>query len=100
MKDKTPEERAQFQTSLMKTKLSLDSGQLNHVQAINLKYALKNDPIIKSDASKLSKFKQLKTLQKEKDGELKKVFTAEQYKQYQAFEEEMKEKMKSKMGQQ
>jgi hypothetical protein len=100
MKDKTPEERAQFQTGLMKAKLSLDSGQLTRVQAINLKYALKNDPIIKSDISKFSKFRQIKALQKEKDGELKKVFTAEQYKQYQAFEAEMKEKMKAKMGQQ
>ncbi|MBD1386692.1 hypothetical protein IDJ75_15520 [Mucilaginibacter rigui] len=100
MKDKKPEERALFQTSLMKNKLSLDSVQLTKVQAINLKYALKNDPIIKGNGSKFSKFKQIKALQKEKDGELKKIFTAEQYKQYQAFEAEIKEKMKAKMGQQ
>jgi len=100
MKDKTPEERAQFQTGLLKSKLSLDSRQVTQVQAINLKYALKNDPIMKSDAGKFSKFKQIKALQKEKDLELKKVFTAEQFKQYQAFEAEIKDKMKAKMSQQ
>jgi hypothetical protein len=98
--DKTPEERAQFQTNLLKSKLNLDSGQVTRLQAINLKYALKNDPIIKSDAGKFSRFRQIKALQKEKDEELKKIFTAEQYKQYEAFKTEMKDKMKEKMGQQ
>lgn len=97
--DKTPEERAQFQTNLMKSKLNLDSGQVTQLQAINLKYALKTDPIIKSDAGKFSRFRQIKALQKEKDEELKKIFTAEQYKQYEAFKTEMKDKMKEKMGQ-
>jgi hypothetical protein len=98
--DKTPEERAQFQTNLLKSKLNLDSGHVTRLQAINLKYALKNDPIIKSDAGKFSRFRQIKALQKEKDEELKKIFTAEQYKQYEAFKTEMKDKMKEKMGQQ
>lgn len=82
----------------MKSKLNLSPGQLGQVQATNLKYALKNDSIIKSDASKLSRFKQIKALQKEKDGELKKVFSADQYKQYQVFQAELKDKMKAKMG--
>jgi anion-transporting ArsA/GET3 family ATPase len=93
LKNKTPEERAQLLTSLMKTRLNLDTGQLAQIQTINLKYALKNEPIIKSDANKLTKLKQLKALQKKKEDELKKVFTAEQYKQYQAFEAEMKGKI-------
>ncbi|WP_412469279.1 hypothetical protein [Pedobacter sp. KLB.chiD] len=93
LKNKTPEERAQLLTKLMKTRLSLDTGQLARLKVINLKYALKNEPIIKSDAGKLAKLKQFKALQKEKNAELKKVFTAEQYNQYQAFEAEMKEKI-------
>ncbi|MFS2189768.1 hypothetical protein ACCC92_24040 [Mucilaginibacter sp. Mucisp84] len=96
MQDKTPQERAKFQTEMMKSKLGLDSMQASQVEALNLKYALKNEPILKSDNSKLSKFKQLRSLQKEKESELKKVFTSEQYKQYQDFKEEMKAQLKEK----
>ena len=96
MQDRTPQERARFQTEMMKTKFGLDSIQLNQVEAINLKYALKNDPVIKSGDSKLSKFRQIKSSQKEKEAELKKIFTAEQYKQYQAFQDEMKAQLKEK----
>jgi hypothetical protein len=99
IQDKTPEERAQFQTVLMKSKLGLDSQQVIQVQSINLKYALKNDQVFKSDAGKLTRFKQLKASQKEKDGELKKIFSAEQFKQYEAYQAEMKDKMKEKRRQ-
>lgn len=96
MQDKTPQERAKFQTEMMKNKLGLDSVQLNQVKTINLKYALKNEPVLRSDNNKLSKFRQLKSSQNEKDAELKKVFTTEQYRQYQAFQQEMKGQLKEK----
>ncbi|RKR81956.1 hypothetical protein BDD43_2118 [Mucilaginibacter gracilis] len=99
MKNKTPEQRAQFQTGLMKGKLQLDTVQIVKVQAINLKYAQKMEPIIKGDDGKLKKYRAAMAIQKDKDEELKKVFSAEQYKQYQAFEAELKAKMKDKMGQ-
>jgi uncharacterized SAM-dependent methyltransferase len=95
-KDKTPEERAKFQTDMMKNKLSLKADQEVKVQAINLNYAEKFDPIIKSNDNKLSRFMRAMDLQKAKDAELKKVFTAEQYKQYEAIESELKAKMKGK----
>jgi hypothetical protein len=98
LKNKTPEQRAAFQTSMMKSKLNLDSDQATKVQAINLKYAQKFEPIIKSDDSRFSRFRQAKALQKAKDAELKTVFTASQYKQYQDFEAEMKDKLKDKMA--
>jgi hypothetical protein len=93
---KTPEERAQMQTKIMKSKLSLDSLQATKVQAINLKYALKTDPILKSDAGKFKKLKKIKALQEEKDDELKQVLTADQFKQYQALKERLKEKIKER----
>jgi len=100
MQDKTPQERAKFQTAIMKSKLGLDSVQLEQVEAINLKYALKNEPVIKSDDSKFSKFKQLKSTQKEKEAELKKILTAKQFKQYQAFQDEMKAQLKERRKEQ
>ncbi|MDR6941675.1 hypothetical protein [Mucilaginibacter pocheonensis] len=98
LKNKTPEQRAAFQTSMMKSKLNLDSDQVSKVHVINLKYAQKFEPIFKSDDSRFSRFRQAKTLQKAKDAELKTVFTASQYKQYQDFEADMKEKLKEKMA--
>ncbi|MBE9463691.1 hypothetical protein ACFP1I_32240 [Dyadobacter subterraneus] len=96
MQDRTPQERAKFQTEMMKNKLDLDSVQLNQVKAINLKYALKNEPVIKSSDSKFSKFRQIRSSQKEKQAELKKVLNTEQFKQYQAFQDEMKAQLKEK----
>ena len=94
--DKTPEQRAEALTAVMKSKLQLNPEQVPRVQAINLAYVLKNEPVIKSDARKRAKFKQLKALQKDKDNELEKVLTAEQFKQYQALKEELKEKIKER----
>lgn len=94
LKDKTPEQRAQMQTNMMKAKLKLDSAQVLKVQGINLKYAQKLDPVIKGDGGKLSKFRQLKSIQKDKEKELKVVFTANQFKEYQQLQAEMKEKLK------
>jgi hypothetical protein len=94
LKNSTPEERAQFQTEWMKKKLALDAAQIEQVQSINEKYARKNDPVLKGDAGKLSKFKQLKSLQKEKDFELKRVLTGEQFKMYESIQAEIKSKMK------
>jgi len=96
MQDKTPQERAKLQTEMMKNKLGLDSSQVKQIEAINLKYAVSNEPVLKGGGSKLAKFKQLRSSQKEKDTELKKIFTPEQYKQYQDFQDEMKAQLKEK----
>lgn len=96
MQDKTPQERAAFQTEMMKNKLGLDSAQLNEVKSINLKYALKNEPVIRSGDSKLAKLRKLNSSQNEKQAELKKVLTTEQYGQYQAFQDEMKAELKER----
>jgi len=94
----TPQQRAEYQTGLMKTRLHLDTQQIVKVKAVNLKYALKFQPIIKSDDSKFSKFRQFKKLQEAKDAELKGIFNAGQFKLYQDYENEIREKMKEKAG--
>ncbi|EHQ25136.1 hypothetical protein [Mucilaginibacter paludis] len=95
LKSKTPEQRAAYQTTLMKTKLQLDTNQVVKVQAINLKYALQFDPILKGDGGRMAKFRQAMSIQKAKDADLKTALTADQYKLYQQYEAEMKEKLKS-----
>jgi hypothetical protein len=81
---------------MMKSKLKLDTQQMVKVRAINIKYALKFQPIIKSDDSRFSKLKQAMALQGQKDDELKGVFTDAQFKQYKDFENDMRKKMQSK----
>ncbi len=57
LKQTTPEQRAKMQTEWMRTKLALNTKQVEQVYALNLQYAQKNDPIIQSNEGRLSKFK-------------------------------------------
>jgi len=99
IKNSTPEQRAKLQTKMMTTKLVLDTVTSQKVYAINLKANQKLDPILKGDAStgRFAKLRQMKSIDDDKDKELKSTLTADQYKQYEAMKEEMKEKMKEKM---
>ena len=93
-KNKTPAQRAQTQTNMMKTKLNLDSAQTLAVQGINLKYAQQLDPVLKGDGGKFAKYRKMKSIMEQKDKDLKKVFSADQYKQYKELEAQMKDKLK------
>jgi anion-transporting ArsA/GET3 family ATPase len=96
LKAMTPQQRADYQTGQMKTKLHLDTQQIVKVKVVNLKYAQKIEPLIKSDDSRFTKFREFKKLQAAKDAELKGIFNAGQFKLYQDYESDMKEKMKEK----
>lgn len=96
LKDSTPEQRAKMQTEWMKTKLALNTTQVQQVYALNLQYAQKNDPVIQSNEGKLAKFKKLKALQKEKSDALSQILDAGQYKKYQELEDQMVQKFKEK----
>jgi DNA primase large subunit len=97
LKNRTPEEKATGLTMIMKTKLNLDTAQTTKVKVINLKYAQKTEEVTKADDGKFAKFKKLRDIQKDKDADLKGILNADQFKQYQALEDEIKEKMKEKM---
>ncbi|WP_295654765.1 hypothetical protein [uncultured Mucilaginibacter sp.] len=99
IKTSTPEQRTNLQTKMMTSKLNLDTVTSQKVYAINLKANQKLDPLLKGDASggRFAKLRQMKSIEDDKDKELKKVLNPDQYKQYEAMKEEMKEKMKEKM---
>ncbi len=94
--NKTPEERAKVQTEWMQTELSLDSTQIEKVYQINLKYANKLDGIKNSSEDRMQKFKKFKALSSDKDKDLKKVFSNEQFKIYQKKKDELRSKMKNR----
>lgn len=96
LKDTTPEQRAKMQTEWMTTKLALNTSQVQQVSALNLQYAQKNEPIIQCNEGKLSKFKKLKALQKEKSNALSQILDAGQYKEYQEIKDQMIQTLKQK----
>ncbi|BAV04248.1 hypothetical protein SAMN05421788_10423 [Filimonas lacunae] len=96
-KNTTPEQRAQVQTNLMKSKLQLTDDQTTKVAAINLKYAKQMEPVIKGDGGKMAKFKQAKKINESKEAELKTVFTEEQFASYEKGKEEMKQEVMKKI---
>ena len=94
---KSPEDKAKAITGWMKSNLKLTDDQVKKVYPINEKYAAKNQELQTSTASKMGKLKTLKANDKAKDAELKSIFTADQFSQYQAKKEELKEKFKEEM---
>ncbi len=93
---RTPEGRAAALTEKMKTELSLTDDQYPSVQAINLKYALKNEQIFKGSEGKFAKFRALKSSQKDKSKEMKAILTSDQYKKYEEMMKEMAEEFKNR----
>lgn len=93
-KNSTPEERAQMQTEYLKTNLGLDEQQTQKVSGINLKYAEKMQSVLQGSGGRFAKMKAAKSVNQEKDAELKQVFTSEQAKKYDEMKAEMKAKMK------
>jgi protein CpxP len=87
----TPEERAKRQTEKMKESLKLTSVQEPKVSAINLKYANKMEDVRKMSDTAAQR-KSTQALNKQKEGELKTVLTAEQFKLYLKQVEELKAK--------
>lgn len=91
-----PEERTRTLTDKMKEKLPLaDSIEYQKVYDINLKYTKKMSEAFKNADSKMAKFKAIKSVQKEKDKELKSILSKAQYKNYEAMMDEAKQRMKS-----
>nr|WP_295927707.1 hypothetical protein [uncultured Dyadobacter sp.] len=97
--DKPARERAEAQTQRMAASLGLDSVQTEKVGRINLRYAQKVDPVVQGNGNRMSKLKAVRTLQKEKEGELKQVLNQQQFEQFkqqqQAMKDEIKERRKS-----
>ncbi|WP_353719849.1 hypothetical protein [Dyadobacter sp. 676] len=97
--DKPANERAAAQTQRMTTSLQLDSVQAGKVARINLTYAQRMEPVMRGNGSRISKLKAIRTMQKEKEAELKQVLTREQFEQFkqqqQAVKDEIKERRKS-----
>ncbi|MBN9299493.1 MAG: hypothetical protein J0I41_21005 [Filimonas sp.] len=102
------EQAAELQTKMMTAQLDLTDEQVPQVYQVNLKETqemMGDAAKLKGAKRKLQKFKAAKALKsdsKDKDKELKKILTSDQYSKYEKSEQEMqammKEKMKEKKG--
>jgi hypothetical protein len=97
LKNTTPAERATAQTAMMKKKLGLSAEQGPKVEAINLKYAEKMQPVLEDSSGPLMKMRAMESINQEKEGELKTVLSPAQFQKYLAGKEEMREKIEQKL---
>ena len=96
--ERPPEERAEIQTKIMKYALALsDSSRIDNVHGINLKYASKMEKLTDSDGNRRAKFRKMRSLSEEKDNELKKALTSEQYEEYLVLKEQWRERLIDEM---
>ena len=93
-----PEDVAKRQTEALKKEISLTNEQEPKVKAIYLKYAKKQDESMKagqgtdwqsmSDEDRTKRREEWQKTTEERDKEIKKVITAEQYKKYEKWRDE------------
>lgn len=91
----TPVDMAKRQTEQMKEYITLSKSEETKVNEINLKYAKKAEELRTgvsfrdmTDKQREEMRKKMEAQQEEKDKELKKIFSADQWKKYEKYKEE------------
>lgn len=86
----TPESRTTQIDSMMQIGLSLNSYQLPIVHNINLHYSQRvEDEVVTQDIGDWTRYRRLMKIQKDKDIELKRVLTEDQFEKYEKKRDEM-----------
>ncbi len=97
--NRSPEEMAKQQTEWMTKELTLDEGQVEKVSVINLKYSKDLQKTWQQNQGNREAMRSAMTkLTEEKDKELKKVLTEDQFKLYQKKVAERRAQMRSQRG--
>jgi len=97
LKNTTPVERASLQTELMKSMLALTAEQTQAVADLNLKYANRMEPIIKGSSNSLSKMFQTRKINNEKETELKRILSAQQWEKFNSSRDEMRQQFEERI---
>ncbi|MEI6899854.1 MAG: hypothetical protein WCL00_08250 [Bacteroidota bacterium] len=85
-----PEDRAKRQTEMMKEALNLTAAQEPKISALNLKYAKKMEEVRAASKDTAVIRKNANALNTQKDVELKKILTPEQFTQYEKIIADLK----------
>jgi hypothetical protein len=94
----SPGQRAESQTRFMKTKLDLSDDVAIKVEAINLEYAEKVEPVLKGSSLALIKKHDIEGIQEQKDNALRLVLTAQQFDIYVNSKDELKQALKQDLS--
>ncbi len=97
IKNISPEQMAERQTTQMSERLDLEPNQIIAVKAINLKYAKKMQVISQQGRSR-SKMKAFKNMNKDKNAEMQNALSKEQYEGYEEIMEEMRSQLRKRRG--
>ena len=87
------DETASVQDDFLAEALSLTPEQREKLGQINRKYADEVDLILRSDDYRSRKARRFRSAMANKDRELKKVFSKEQYRMYERIREEMRQRL-------
>lgn len=96
----SPEDMAKRQTEQMGEYIKMDKALTTKVNDLNLKYAKKSQELRAggnfmdmSDSQREKMRAQMTAQQEEKDKEMKKILSADQWKQYEKYREEARQRM-------
>jgi parvulin-like peptidyl-prolyl isomerase len=99
----SPEDMAKRQTEQMGEYIKMDKAITTKVQDLNLKYAKKSQELRAggnfmdmSDSQREKMRAQMTAQQEEKDKEMKKILSADQWKQYEKYREESRQRMQQR----
>jgi hypothetical protein len=81
----------------MKSKLALTPEQTQAVADLNLKYANRMEPIIKGSSNSLSKMFQTRKINNEKETELKRILSAQQWEKFDSSRDEMRQQFEERI---
>jgi len=95
--DEQKEELAQNMEEFLEV-LNLSEEQKPEFEAITKKYAEQMQAVKDGGGGKLSMYRKVKSIRKDKNSEMKKLLSKEQYEAYLEKQEEMQAKMKEKRG--
>ena len=94
----TEEQKEEIKTKLEEyaNALNLSEDQRPEFEEITMKYAKQLQAVKDSGGRRMSKFKNVKSIRKNKDAEMKSLLSKDQYKVYLKKQEEMQKKMKER----
>ncbi len=92
----TDEQEEQIAQSLEEyfSAMDLSEEQKSEFEAITRKYAEQMQAVNEKEGSKMQKFQQVRAIRKNKDAEMKKLLSKDQYQIYLEKQEEIQKKMK------
>jgi type II secretory pathway component HofQ len=89
----TPEGRAGFLTQSMTSELKLTPAQVPEVQALNLQYAKLQQPLLEKTGGTLSRVRQIKKLNSEKETGLRALLSDTQWSAYEAGRSQLEKEL-------